>query len=101
MSREVRVVSVGPRASERRGKSDRLAVGLRPVNTPVYSPQSNVRTFKRDYVSRMASADDRNHPIDGRQYVQYDSALVIKYGADTRWTERTITGIAVCNNTTR
>ena len=35
------------------------SLGLVPVNTPVYSPQSNgmaesfVNTFKRDYVARM------------------------------------------------
>jgi hypothetical protein len=73
MSREVRVASVGPRASERRGRSDPLQLGLRLINTPVCSPQSNgmaesnVRTFKRGYVSRMASADNRNDAIDGRQ----------------------------------
>jgi putative transposase len=39
------------------------ALGLKPVNTPVCSPQSNgmaesfVNTFKRDYVSRMDLAD--------------------------------------------
>ena len=39
------------------------ALGLKPVNTPVCSPQSNgmaesfVNTFKRDYVSRMNLAD--------------------------------------------
>ena len=38
-------------------------LGLKPVNTPVCSPQSNgmaesfVNTFKRDYVSRMDLAD--------------------------------------------
>ncbi|NMM80546.1 transposase [Acidovorax sp. SRB_14] len=40
-------------------------LGLKPVNTPVCSPQSNgiaesfVNTFKRDYVSRMDLADAR------------------------------------------
>ena len=40
-------------------------LGLRPINTPVCSPQSNgmaesfVNTFKRDYVSRMDLADAR------------------------------------------
>ncbi|MNV90412.1 IS2 transposase TnpB [compost metagenome] len=39
------------------------AQGLRPINTPVCSPQSNgmaesfVNTFKRDYVSRMNRRD--------------------------------------------
>jgi putative transposase len=39
------------------------ALGIKPVNTPVCSPQSNgmaesfVNTFKRDYVSRMDLAD--------------------------------------------
>ena len=37
------------------------ALGLKPINTPVCSPQSNgmaesfVNTFKRDYVARMAN----------------------------------------------
>jgi transposase InsO family protein len=40
-------------------------LGLKPINTPVCSPQSNgmaesfVNTFKRDYVSRMDLADSR------------------------------------------
>lgn len=40
-------------------------LGLKPVNTPVCSPQSNgmaesfVNTFKRDYVSRMDLTDAR------------------------------------------
>ncbi|NMM79225.1 integrase core domain-containing protein, partial [Acidovorax sp. SRB_24] len=40
-------------------------LGLKPVNTPVCSPQSNgmadsfVNTFKRDYVARMDLADAR------------------------------------------
>ena len=40
-------------------------LGMRPINTPVCSPQSNgmaesfVNTFKRDYVSRMDLADAR------------------------------------------
>jgi putative transposase len=40
-------------------------LGLRPVNTPACSPQSNgvaesfVNTFKRDYVGRMDVADAR------------------------------------------
>jgi transposase InsO family protein len=40
-------------------------LGLKPINTPVCSPQSNgvaesfVNTFKRDYVSRMDLADAR------------------------------------------
>ena len=41
------------------------SMGLKPINTPVCSPQSNgmaesfVNTFKRDYVSRMDLADAR------------------------------------------
>lgn len=41
------------------------SLGLKPINTPVRSPQSNgmaesfVNTFKRDYVSRMDLADAR------------------------------------------
>ena len=39
------------------------ALGLKPINTPVCSPQSNgmagsfVNTFKRDYVARMDLRD--------------------------------------------
>ncbi|MXN28740.1 integrase core domain-containing protein, partial [Delftia sp. CH05] len=39
------------------------ALGLKPINTPVCSPQSNgmaesfVNTFKRDYVARMDLSD--------------------------------------------
>ena len=41
------------------------ALGLKPINTPVCSPQSNgmaesfVNTFKRDYVARMDRRDSR------------------------------------------
>jgi len=41
------------------------ALGLKPINTPVCSPQSNgmaesfVNTFKRDYVARMDLRDSR------------------------------------------
>ena len=33
------------------------ALGLKPINTPVCSPQSFVNTFRRDYVSRMDLSD--------------------------------------------